>query len=192
MKRLLVIVVLVAAIVCARRSAAFLVVNNAEHSDVLLVLAGDHNDQRFWHGIDRLRRGYAQQMVLDARSDHFNYGHSDYEEAVRFVAESVPDVRARIHVCAFAASSTRTEVRGAKACLDALHPRSAIVVTSDYHTQRALSICRTLVPQYRWTASAVPDPSEFGTAWWKHLDWTKTNAQEWQRLLWWELVERWR
>jgi hypothetical protein len=46
---------LVAAIV-AFHSGDYLVVNRPEQSDVIVVLAGDHNDLRYWRGLQLLSR----------------------------------------------------------------------------------------------------------------------------------------
>jgi hypothetical protein len=28
--------------------------------------------------------------------------------------------------------------------------------------------------------------------WWQHREWAKVNFEEWSKLIWWELVDRWR
>ncbi|HJU12425.1 MAG TPA: YdcF family protein, partial [Candidatus Binataceae bacterium] len=106
--------------------------------------------------------------------------------------ESAGDLAGRVHVCPIRADSTRGEAEYIRACLERLHPRSVLIVTSDYHTRRALSIARRMMPQYRWSVAASSDPASFGPQWWKHREWAKINFLEWQRLLWWELAERWR
>ena len=79
-------------------------------------------------------------------------------------------------------------------CLQRLQPipHSAILVTDDYHTRRALSIFRQLLPQYHWTAGATRNDFLFGQPWWKNREWAKTYLIECQKLLWWELWDRWR
>ena len=79
------------------------------------------------------------------------------------------------------------------ACLQTLQPppHSVIIVTDDYHTRRALSIFSNRLPQYHWTAAAADKSYLFGMPWWKHREWAKTYLTEWQKLIWWELVDRW-
>ena len=79
------------------------------------------------------------------------------------------------------------------ACLQTMQPppQSVIIATDDYHTRRALSIFRTELPQYRWTAAAARAEFLFGLPWWKNREWAKTYLTEWEKLLWWELVDRW-
>jgi hypothetical protein len=40
--------------------------------------------------------------------------------------------------------------------------------------------------------AAAYDPNEFGVQWWRHRQWAKVDFDEWLRLIWWELVDRWR
>jgi uncharacterized SAM-binding protein YcdF (DUF218 family) len=66
------------------------------------------------------------------------------------------------------------------------------LVTSDYHTRRAISIFRHMVLGYGYSVAAAFDSREFGVRWWEHREWAKTNLGEWTKLVWWELVDRWR
>lgn len=45
-----------------RHAGPALVVNQPQPSDVILLLAGDVNDARYWKGIELLRAGYAPRM----------------------------------------------------------------------------------------------------------------------------------
>ncbi len=40
-------------------------------------------------------------------------------------------------------------------CLSKLNAKRVLIVTSDYHTRRALSIFSELLPQYEWSAVGV-------------------------------------
>ena len=89
-------------------------------------------------------------------------------------------------------SSTAEETVAAAACLQSLQAHRILLVTSDYHTRRALAIFRHRLPQYEWSVAAAPDESTYGTEWWRRGAWAKTWWSEAQRLAWWELVDRWR
>lgn len=186
------VLLLIAAVLLTARSASFLVINAPQKSDVIVVLGGDNADQRYWRAIELLRAEYAPQMFVDARADTIVWGHTPAEHTANFIRESAGTLAGRVHVCPIRADSTRGEADYIRACLEALHPQSVLIVTSDYHTRRALSIAQHTMPQYRWSAAASSDPAVFGTTWWKHREWAKINFLEWQRLLWWELIERWR
>jgi uncharacterized SAM-binding protein YcdF (DUF218 family) len=90
--------------------------------------------------------------------------------------------------------STAQEASDIRACLAQLHPapQSVLLVTSDYHTRRALSILRSRLPHYHWSAAAVRDASKFGEPWWHNREWAKTYVYEWEKLIWWKFFESWR
>jgi uncharacterized SAM-binding protein YcdF (DUF218 family) len=67
-----------------------------------------------------------------------------------------------------------------------------LIVTSDYHTRRALRTFQREAPDYEFSVAAAYDANEFGGQWWRHRQWAKVNFEEWLRLIWWELVDRWR
>ncbi len=82
--------------------------------------------------------------------------------------------------------------KDAARCLNAMGGRNVIVVTSDFHTRRALSVFTREIPDYKFSVAAAYNPSEFGVQWWRHRQWAKVNFDEWLRLLWWEAIDRWR
>jgi len=191
---LFVIVLLIAlfALVIAR-SGRILVVDGTQPADVIVVLSGDHNDLRYWHGLDLLREGYARHMIVDADMG-VSYGHTAAERAAQFAAETAGNLLSEVSVCSISEDSTLAESGDVGACMAKLipAPRSGIIVTHDYHTRRALSIFRHRLPRYRWVTSAAHDENVFGQPWWSHREWAKTNLTEWQKTLWWELWEQWK
>jgi hypothetical protein len=74
------------------------VVENLQPFDAILVRAGNVNDKRDDRSIELLRRGYGEQMALDASEDFTLYGHTCADWARRNVAENSPDVRTRVRV----------------------------------------------------------------------------------------------
>jgi len=133
---------------------------------------------------------------LDVQAPVNRFGISDTELARVFVARNAPG---RAVICEVYGDSTFEEVGAAAPCLQTLHPASVLLVTSDYHTRRALTIFRRLLPQYQWHVAAVGGPSDADTPWgrtadqwWKNRRWAKTMLDEWQKWTWWFLVDRWR
>jgi uncharacterized SAM-binding protein YcdF (DUF218 family) len=171
----------------------FLIVNNAEKSDAIIVLGGDAADQRYWRAMGLLRDGYARHMMVDA-STGITYGHSFVDLAKEYVEQTAGPYASRVSVCPIVGDSTKIEAPQVDACLQSLQPppHSVIIATDDYHTRRALSIFRKELPQYQWTAAATEADFLFGLPWWKNREWAKTYLTEWEKLLWWELVDRWR
>lgn len=173
------------------RSGYFLVRNNPEKSDAILVAAGAQNQARYDRALELLRLGYAPVVLIDASADQNLYGHSYADLAQQFAPALAGPLADRIRVCPIAGDSTLLESKTAVACLQALHPTRVLLVTSDYHTRRAFAIFRRTMPQYHWSVGAAPDPYYFGPRWWTRRQWAKTNLLEWERLIWWQVVERW-
>jgi uncharacterized SAM-binding protein YcdF (DUF218 family) len=187
-----IVIVIFVGVVSGLYSGDYLVVDHPERSDVIVVLAGDHNDHRYLRGLALLRNGYGRQMVVDAPAE-LVYGRTYAERAMDFVAQSASDEKSQIRICTIANDSTVQEASELSNCLAETHPgpRSALLVTNDFHTRRALSILRSRLPQYRWSADAVNDTAIFGEPWWRHREWAKTCVYEWEKLVWWNLLERW-
>jgi hypothetical protein len=174
------------------RSGAFLVRDQPLKSDVMVVAAGGLNDARYAKALDLLRAGYAPLVLLDASADMKLYGRSFAEMAQEYAPRQAGPLASQVKVCPIYGDSTLLEAGSVARCLEPLHPARVMVVTSDFHTRRARSIFQRRMPQYQWSSAAAADPYFFGTRWWTHREWAKTNLLEWQRLLWWELVERWK
>ncbi|HLI63924.1 MAG TPA: ElyC/SanA/YdcF family protein, partial [Terriglobales bacterium] len=148
---------------------------------------------RYSRGMELLRDGYGKHLLLDATTA-ITYGHSYADLAADMVARTAGPFADEVSVCPIDGDSTKQEAIMAKTCLKALQPppHSVILATDDYHTRRALSIFSDRLPQYRWTAAAAQNRFLYGQPWWKHREWAKTYLLEWQKLLWWELFDRWR
>lgn len=170
-------------------SGRFLVLDRPRKSDVILVLAGE-TDRRPARGLELLDQGYAPRMVLDVPAQARVYQWTQPELAEKYVA-GLPQARAII-ICPIYGPSTKDEARDASRCLESIGGSRVLLVTSDYHTRRALSIFTREAPRHDYSVAAVLDPREFGTPWWRHREWAKVNFDEWVRLLWWEMVDRWR
>ncbi|HKV91097.1 MAG TPA: YdcF family protein [Candidatus Angelobacter sp.] len=184
--------VALAVLVFAVFAGRLLVRDHPDRSDVIVVLAGDSQDQRYRRGMELLRAGYGGHLFLDAASDSSYFGHSPAEYAEAFLRQDAGNMSAKVNVCPFEEDSTVTETRFVAQCLEQLHPKSVLLVTSDWHTARALSIFNNRLPQYHWSAAAAEDSRIFGAHWWHHREWAKTTFQEWLKVIWWNAVDRWR
>jgi len=165
-RRLLTVVLLlivVAFVGFMARAARLLVINDPRRADVIVVLAGDKNDRRYWKGMELLRAGKAPRLVVDADSFNRYFGRTPVENAAQFVAETAGDRTKDVSVCPVREDSTLSETRDVAGCVEKLHPQSILLVTSDYHSRRALSIfCRRL-PQYQYSMAAAADPYFLGS-----------------------------
>lgn len=170
-------------------SGWFLVVNNPQHADVIVALAGE-TDRRPSRALELLRAGYAAKLLLDVPAAAKIYDQQTIAIAQTYVNGLAE--RQAIAICPIFGLSTKTEAQDVARCLDKIPARRILLVTSDYHTRRALSIFRHELRGSDISVAAAPDPSQFGNAWWTRRQWAKINFDEWLRLAWWETVDRWR
>jgi hypothetical protein len=170
-------------------SGSFLRLSQPHKSDVIVVLAGE-TDQRSARGLELLKQNYAPHLILDVPAVTTIYGWSELELARKYL-EQMPQA-ASTGVCPIYGQSTKAETQDVVRCLENSETHTILLVTSDYHTRRALSTFKRMCPQYNFSVAAASDEREFGLKWWKRRQWAKINFDEWLRLVWWEAVDRWR
>jgi hypothetical protein len=173
-------------------SGPALVVDRPERSDAIIVLGGDRDDIRYRRGLELLRAGYGRRLLLNAANVTRIYGRTAAEYAAEFVDRSAGSLRPQIEICPFSEDSTLSETKYVDLCMRKLEAQSGLLVTSPAHTRRALSIFRARLPQYRWSVAAAPDSEDWGPRWWQRRQWAKTHLAEWERMIWWQMVDRWR
>ncbi len=189
-KRIVVVVVLaVLGVLGFRHAGSFLVVNAPEHADVIVVLGGGNNDLRYWNGVRLMNEGWAPRLVLDVFAKGQTFGNMDIDLARDFIQRTTPG---QSSICPLILNSTFGEAKHLATCLQGTGVKSILVVTSEYHTRRALAILQKRLPQYHVSIYAAPDPYFFGQKWWQTREWAKTTLAEWQRYIWWLCVDRWR
>jgi len=189
--RLFLVLALIGGALYAARGSQFLVVDAPQKSDAILVLAGE-TEKRVEHGVAMLRQGYAPRLVIDVEAGGSVYGFSKVEIAKRFIATLPPADAARTSVCPTGARSTKEEAHAAAPCLGEVGAKKVMIVTSDFHTRRALVIFRHELPQFEFSTAAVRDAEVFGAPWWRHREWSKQFLDETLKLGWFEVVDRWR
>lgn len=190
LKRVAVLAILVVAVLVAANAGRFLVVEDRHKADVILVLEGE-TDRRPARGLELLRQGYAPRLILDSGQYTRLYHATGPQLAQEFVASLPPEEASATSVCQVAARSTKEEAQQAARCLDAVGARTVLLVTSDYHTRRARATFQREIPDRQFGIAAATDSAEFDTAWWRQRQWAKRAFDEWVRLVWWTVVERW-
>lgn len=162
--------------------------NDPQRSDVIVVLAGE-TEYRPALALQLLDRNYGRRMLLDVPAASEIYNITQLQVAREYVS-SLPDNHS-IDLCPIEGLSTKAESHDVAKCL-ALEPGTKVlIVTSDFHTRRALSIFRRELPGKTFSVAAAHDPAQFGAQWWKRREWAKTCVDEWLRLAWWEAIDRW-
>jgi hypothetical protein len=173
----------------AANAGKMLVVDNPQPSDVMVVLAGE-TDRRPAHALQLLDRGYARRVLINVPNAAQIYGFTEVQLAEKW-AHGLPEA-ASVGICPIEGLSTRDESHDVQKCLAQEVGTRILIVTSDFHTRRSLSIFRHELPGKSFTVAAARDETQFGVRWWAHRQWAKTCVDEWLRLLWWTAVERWR
>lgn len=166
-----------------------LVVDTPQPSDVILVLAGE-TDRRPARALQLLDQGYGLRVVIDVPAGTTVFGFTQVDLARKYI-ENLPE-SAMVGICPIAGLSTREESHDAEKCLAGEVGARVLIVTSDFHTRRALSIFRHEVQGKSFSVAAARDERQFGSRWWTNRQWAKTCFDEWLRLVWWNGVERWR
>jgi uncharacterized SAM-binding protein YcdF (DUF218 family) len=187
-KLLLAVAVLAGIVWLMGRVGPWLIIDQPQRSDVLIILGGDENDVRLHQGEQLLRQGYAGHGFIDAVISIVNFGRTPAENAEEYLSRAPQDVRTRMSVCPMTADSTKEEITAVRVCLDKVGARRVLIVTSDYHTRRSLSVARKILPQYQWSASAartqVSQPK-----WWRRRGTVRDVFIEYEKLVFWKLVE---
>ena len=171
-------------------SAGRILVQDApQHADVIVVLAGE-TERRPALALELLKQGYAPHMIIDVPAWSHLYNVSEIDVARSYI-QTLPQA-AVIEVCPIEGLSTLAESADVERCLTGKPPSRVLIVTSDFHTRRALSIFRHQMPEKSFSIAAAHDDRQFGTRWWTHRQWAKVCLEEWLRLIWWNAVDRWK
>jgi hypothetical protein len=141
-------------LVLCRYAGAFLVVDNRQKSDVILVTQADSFDRPYWMGAHLLADGYANEMLLDARTDRIFFGRNQAEWAGDFIRKTAALVPGRVSVCPITADTTAEEVSQVGDCLKRRSVRSVLLLVDDFHCRRSLAIFSHLLPKYYWSIAA--------------------------------------
>jgi hypothetical protein len=165
-------IVLVLELAVLDKTGEYLVMDQPA-TDVIVVLAGDRNDRRFSRGLELLHQGYAPRMLVDANSNMIFFGRTAAvleDQLIRSLNLNVDHVR----VCPTHGDSTDEETRYAAQCLRTDQISSALLVTSDFHTRRTISIFKNRFPKYHCSVAASQYDAVFKQNRWQRREWAKT------------------
>lgn len=165
-----------------------LVVDKPAKADIILILAGDQNEVRFRRGVELLRAGYAAEIQMDANNTMTFWGKTNSQWGEEFVIAAPSDLRGHLSICGLPANSTREELLDTQDCLRRKNAHRVLIVTSDFHTRRSFDIARRVAPQFEWSVAAARTEVSQGH-WWRSRMAAKNVLDEWQKLLWWKLIE---
>ena len=165
-----------------------LVVDAPQPADVILVLAGE-TDRRPARALQLLDQGYGRRVLIDVPAAAKVYESTQLQLAEKYIRGLPQSVS--VGICPIKGLSTREESLAVEKCLAGEAGGRILIVTSEFHTRRSLSIFHREIRGKSFSVAAARDDSQFGTRWWTHRQWAKTCVDEWLRLIWWTAVERW-
>lgn len=162
-----------------------LVINRPASAEAILVLSGDY-DGRMPRAFELYKQGYASQIIVDEDGSRKFYGQT---LANRRETELAADPSIHAKVCPITGATTSAESNDVARCLANLNVKSVLIVTSDFHTRRALSIMRFRMPFIRWSVAAAK--SDYNAKqWWEHGGSAETLIEEWMSLIYWKTIEQ--
>ena len=162
-------------VVFAAEAGRLLVVDAPQRSDVILVLAGE-TDRRPARALELLEQGYGRRVVINVPAAAKVYEFPEVELAEKYIHDLPRG--ALVEVCLVQGLSTRDESRDAGKCLAREEGSRVLIVTSEFHTRRALSIFRHELHGKSFSVAAAHDDTQFGTRWWTNRQWAKTCLDE--------------
>ena len=151
-------------------------------ADIAVVLAGDYWGNRIVKGGEMVRLGYVPAALVSGPSGF--YGQYECAPAITYAVGrgSKPE-----WFIPFPNNARSTEEE-AWAILPELHRRNAhrmLLVTSDYHTRRALRIFRRaeqkLGGEIQMRSVAAPDEEFHPDSWWRSRQGQKVTFMEWTK-----------
>ena len=171
------------------KAGSFLILDEPRRSDAIVVLAGE-TDRRPQRALELLSEGYGRRVVLDVPANAKLYEFTQIQLAQIYIKD-LPQA-ASVSICAIEGLSTKEESKEAEKCLQREGAKRVLIVTSDFHTRRALEVFRREFPGREFSVAAARDDQNFGSRWWTHRQWAKTFVDEWLRLIWWKAIDQWR
>lgn len=147
-----------------------------QKADVAFVLAGDASGNRILKASELVRQGYVPVAVISGPEG--NYGFYECDLAIPFA------VRAGYPEAYFvrfpnSAHSTREEAAQGAVKLRSMGVKRVLLVTSNYHTRRALPLFQAAAPEIQFSMVGAPDPNFTPSGWWHTREGEKTFLIEW-------------
>jgi uncharacterized SAM-binding protein YcdF (DUF218 family) len=192
MRLVIIIVVALSVVLLGRSAGTYLVIDSPERADAIVVLAGDQNDRRYYRALQLLNERNGRLLFVDSSADLVAFGRTLASQEEEFIRRGAGSQADHVSVCPIRGDSTAGETSFVQDCLQGRGLKSVILVTSDFHTRRALSVFQRRLPQYHWSVAATEDQNRFGEKWWRQREWAKATVLEWFKFIWWETVDRWR
>lgn len=154
-----------------------LVVNRPIPSDLILVPSGDFA-ARSERAVELANQGFGKQIVIDEGAHVTTFGRTLAERRI----EETRGWSFPVTVCPVKKDSTLEESRECSSYLLNLRARRVLIVTSDFHTRRALAAFQKTMPSISFSVAAVA--SDYSSEPWWSFHAAVRTIKEWGALLW--------
>lgn len=145
-------------------------------ADAVFVFAGDGTGRRITKAAELVREGYAPVAIVSGPQAY--YGMYECDLAIPFaVHEGYPE--SYFEHFEHNAHSTEEEVDLAAPMIREHGIHRLLLVTTDFHTRRAMKQMRRVLPDVELTMVAAPDENFTADGWWKSRQGQKTFLYEW-------------
>jgi uncharacterized SAM-binding protein YcdF (DUF218 family) len=147
-------------------------------ADLVVVLAGDPYGRRILKAAELVKNGFASAVLVSGAPGFYDLHESDL---------AIPFAIRRGYPTAWfipfphAGHSTEEEARAMLPELRKRSVRRVVVVTSDYHTRRALHTLRACWPEIEIRMVAASDEFFSPQGWWHTREGRKTFFLEWTK-----------
>jgi uncharacterized SAM-binding protein YcdF (DUF218 family) len=150
---------------------ALIVDSPPRQADAALVLAGDHRGHRILKACELLQAGRVPFVLVSGPTTW--YGINEADLAIRF-ADARGCQSSRLEPVYLEALSTKDEARAFRSLLERRGVRNLLLVTSNYHTARALRTFRREIPSIDLIPVAASDGYFSAESWWHTREGQKT------------------
>jgi len=158
---------------------AMLVRNDpAQTADIAIVLGGGPDGSRILTAAKLERDGYVPKVLVSGPGNL--YGYHECDLAIPFAVKQGYPESYFLHL-ENGALSTTEEAQALLPELRRLGVKRVTVVTSNYHTRRALKVFRKAAPDLTFNVVAAPDRYFNPESWWHNREARKTLVIEWMK-----------
>jgi uncharacterized SAM-binding protein YcdF (DUF218 family) len=150
-----------------------------EHADLIYVFAGDFWGSRVLLGANLGAKGWAPSVVLSGGTYQNHYACDlsvDFAVQHGYPRSLFLPVRMEAH-------STVDEAEAMRPVFQRLGAKRIILVTSNFHSRRALEVFRLYLPEFEFQMEGSPEHDFDPDAWWKTPDQRRLWSSEYKKLI---------
>jgi uncharacterized SAM-binding protein YcdF (DUF218 family) len=158
-----------------------------EAAEIVVVLAGDIRGDRVLRAVELVKQGHAPRILVDGAMDIYSTGEAEAATAFALRHDAPREI---LEPFPIRADSTFEEAKIVDAELVGRGIRKALIVTSNFHTRRALRTFEAVASgKVKYVMVAAPSPEFQPDRWWYTRAGKRTLLLEYLKTInsWYEL-----